>query len=176
MSNNNLESIIVTVRGSRVILAADLALLYGVSTKRLNEQVKRNIARFPEDFMFQLEIQELTALRSQFATSNKEGRGGRRILPYAFTEHGAVMAANVLNSELATDASILLVRTFIKMRSLLAEQVELKKRLQDIERRLTEGFKDHENELREIRFAIALLEAPQEPKKQRIGFEPGAEA
>jgi len=125
MSNNNLESIIVTVRGSRVILAADLALLYGVSTKRLNEQVKRNIVRFPEDFMFQLEIQELTALRSQFATSNKEGRGGRRILPYAFTEHGAVMAANVLNSELAIDASILLVRTFIKMRSLLAEQVVL---------------------------------------------------
>ena len=170
----NPESIIFTLRGNRVILDADLASLYGATTKRLNEQVKRNLARFPEDFMFQLEIQELTNLRSQFATSRSDW-GGRRTPPYAFTEHGAVMAANVLNSELAIEASILLVRTFIKMRSLLAEQVELKKRLQDIERRLTEGFKEHENELREIRFAIAQLEAPHEPKKQRIGFEPGAE-
>jgi phage regulator Rha-like protein len=170
----NTESIILTLRGNRVILDTDLASLYGVTTKRLNEQVKRNLARFPEDFMFQLEIQELTNLRSQFATSRSDW-GGRRTPPYAFTEHGAVMAANVLNSELAIEASILLVRTFIKMRSLLAEQVELKKRLQDIERRLAEGFKEHENELQEIRFAIAQLEAPQESKKQRIGFEPGAE-
>lgn len=170
----NPESIILTLRGNRVILDTDLASLYGVTTKRLNEQVKRNIARFPEDFMFQLEIQELTILRSQFATSRSDW-GGRRTTPYAFTEHGAVMAANVLNSELAIEASILLVRTFIKMRSLLAEHVELKKRLQEIERRLAEGFKEHENELREIRFAMAQLEAPQESKKQRIGFDSGAE-
>jgi hypothetical protein len=172
MSKKDLETKILTVRGSRIILAADLAVLYGVSTKRLNEQVKRNIARFPEDFMFQLEIQDLTALKSQIATSKNEGRGGRRTLPYAFTEHGAVMAANVLNSELAINASIMLVRTFIKMRSLLSEQEELKRRLQNIERRVAEGFKEHENELREIRFAIAQLEVAQEPKKQRIGFEP----
>ncbi len=92
-----------------------------------------------------------------------------------FTEHGAVMAANVLNSEIAIEASVLLVRTFIKMRSLLAEQEELRKRLHEIERRLSEGFKEHEQELREIRFAIAQLQLPPDSKKQRIGFAPGAE-
>lgn len=171
----NPESTILTLRGSRVILDLDLAALYGVTTSRLNEQVRRNNDRFPSDFMFQLEIQDVTDLRSQFAISNKEGRGGRRTLPYAFTEHGVVMAATVLNSKIAIDASIMLVRTFIKMRSLLVEQEELKRRLQNIERRVAEGFREHENELREIRFAIAQLELPPDSKKQRIGFDPGAE-
>jgi hypothetical protein len=170
----NHEPTIITLRGSRVILDFDLAALYGVTTSRLNEQVRRNLERFPSDFRFQAELQDLINLRSQFAISSSAW-GGRRTPPYAFTEHGVVMAATVLNSRVAIDASILLVRTFIKMRSLLAEQEELKKRLQDIERRLAEGFREHENELREIRFAISQLELPPDPEKRRIGFDPGAE-
>jgi phage regulator Rha-like protein len=119
--------------------------------------------------MFQLEVQELTSLRSQIATS-RTAHGGRRYRPYAFTEHGAVMAANVLSSKVAIDASILLVRTFIRLRSMLAEHVELKHRLQDIERRLSQGFAQHEQELQEIRFLISELEKPIEKKKRRIGF------
>lgn len=165
----NIEGAILTIRGQRVILDQDLARLYGISTKRLNEQVKRNRERFPEDFMFQLEVQEVASLRSQFATSNGP-KGGRRYRPYVFTEHGAVMAANVLSSKVAIHASILLVRTFIRMRTMLAEHGELKRRLQDIEKRLVQGFAQHEQELQEIRFLIAQLEKPIEQKKRRIGF------
>lgn len=165
----NIEGAILTIRGQRVILDQDLARLYGISTKRLNEQVKRNRERFPEDFMFQLEVQEVASLRSQFATSNAS-KGGRRYRPYVFTEHGAVMAANVLSSKVAIHASILLVRTFIRMRTMLAEHGELKRRLQDIENRLAQGFAQHEQELQEIRFLIAQLEKPIEQKKRSIGF------
>lgn len=164
-----IEESIVEIRRQRVIFDSDLARLYGVSTKRLNEQVRRNRDRFPDDFMFQLEIQEVVALRSQIATS-KESKGGRRYRPYVFTEHGAVMAANVLSSKVAIDASILLVRTFIRLRSMLAEHVELRHRLQDIERRLSQGFARHEQELQEIRFLISELERPTDKKKRRIGF------
>lgn len=161
-----LEATIIVVRGQRVILDSDLAALYGISTKRLNEQVKRNQDRFPDDFMFQVEIQEVTPLRSQSATS----KGGRRYKPYVFTEHGAVMAANVLNSKVAINASIMLVRTFIKMRMVFAEHSDLKKRLAEIERRQAQGFAQHEQELQEIRFLIAELEkAPEIPKRQ-LGF------
>ena len=165
----NIEGAILTIRGQRVILDQDLARLYGTSTKRLNEQVKRNRERFPEDFMFQLEVQEVASLRSQIATSNAP-KGGRRYRPYVFTEHGAVMAANILSSKIAIDASILVVRTFIRMRTMLAEHGELKRRLQDIEKRLAQGFAQHEQELQEIRFLLAQLEKPTEQKKRRIGF------
>jgi hypothetical protein len=165
----NIEGAILTIRGQRVILDQDLARLYGTSTKRLNEQVKRNRERFPEDFMFQLEVQEVASLRSQIATSNAP-KGGRRYRPYVFTEHGAVMAANVLSSQVAIHASILVVRTFIRMRTMLAEHGELKRRLQDIEKRLAQGFAQHEQELQEIRFLLAQLEKPIEQKKRRIGF------
>lgn len=165
----NIEDAILTIKGQRVILDQDLARLYGISTKRLNEQVKRNRERFPEDFMFQLEVQEVASLRSQVATSNAS-KGGRRYLPHVFTEHGAVMAANVLSSKVAIHASILLVRTFIRMRTMLAEHGELKRRLQDIEKRLAQGFAQHEQELQEIRFLIAQLEKPIEQKKRSIGF------
>lgn len=101
-----IERAILLIRGRRVMLDADLAAIYGVPTKRLNEQVKRNIDRFPEDFMFQLTQEEFEALRSQIATSKTAGRGGRRTLPYAFTEHGAVMLASVLNTPIAVHASI----------------------------------------------------------------------
>lgn len=164
----NLEERLLIIRGQRVILDSDLALLYGVSTKRLNEQIKRNIQRFPDDFMFMLSNQEVKDLRSQFATSNT--KGGRRYIPYVFTEHGAVMAANVLSSQIAIDASILLVRAFIKMRSMLSEHAEFKRRLQELERKLAQGFSQYEQELQEIRFLIAKLETPVNPPKRRIGF------
>ena len=166
----SIECSILTLRGQRVILDHDLARLYGVSTKRLNEQVKRNQERFPEDFMFQLEVQEVASLRSQIATS-KGAKGGRRYRPYVFTEHGTVMAANVLSSKVAIHASIIVVRTFIRMRTMLAEHGELKRRLQYIEKRLAQGFAEHEQELQEIRFLIAQLEKPiEQQKKRRIGF------
>ena len=149
---NELEALILHIRGSKVILDIDLAALYGTTPKRLNEQVKRNKGRFPDDFMFQLNNQEVSQLRSQFATAKWTMR---RSNPYVFTEHGTVMAANVLNSQVAIDASILLVRTFMKMRTILAEHTDLKRRLQDVERRLTQGFSQHEHELQEIRFMIA---------------------
>ena len=167
--SQEVESKIVVVRGQRVILDSDLAKLYGVTTKRLNQQVTRNSGRFPDDFMFSLSDQEVTALRLQFATSN-EGRGGRRYRPKVFTEFGAVMAANVLNSKVAIDASILLVRVFVRLRALVIEHADLKKRLQDLEQRLTKGFAAHAEELREIRFLISKLELPPETKKRKIGF------
>lgn len=158
-----------TVRGQRVVLDRDLAELYGVTTYRLNEQVKRNKDRFPEDFRFQLTDQEVTALRSQNAIS-KIGRGGQRYLPHAFTEHGAVMVATVINSKIAVEMSILVVRAFIQLREMLQQHTEFKRRLQDIEIRLSKGFAAHEQELREIRFLIAQLEQPLPVKKRRIGF------
>ncbi len=157
------------LRGQRIILAADLAELYGVTTKRLNEQVKRNQDRFPADFVFLLSIQEVHSLRSQIATS-KSGRGGQRYRPFAFTEHGAIMAANVLNSRVAIEASILVVRAFIRLREVIAEHADLKRRLGEIERRLARGFAEHEQELQEIRFLISLLEQTSPLKKSRIGF------
>ena len=162
-------SVIVFVRGCKVILDNDLANLYGVTTKRLNEQVRRNIERFPVDFMFQLEYQELMGLRSQIATSKK---GGRRYLPYAFTEYGVIMAANVLNSKIAIDASILIVRAFTKIRNLLLEHADLKKRLDEIEVKIAKGFSVHDQELQEIRFIISQLEEPfkKNQSKRKLGF------
>lgn len=166
-----IEERIHLVRAQRVVLAKDLAELYGVTTHRLNEQVTRNRERFPLDFVFQLTIQEVIALRSQSAILEIKGRGKHpKYLPYAFTEHGAVMAATVLNSPVAVEASILLVRAFIQFREVLREHSDLKRRLQDIEIRLAKGFAAHEQELQEIRFLIAQLEQPVDPKKRRIGF------
>ncbi len=120
-----IEEQIHLIRSQRIILSMDLARFYGVSAKRLNEQVKRNRERFPKDFLFQLTDQEVSNLRSQNATLEK-GRGQHaKYLPYAFTEHGAVMAANVLNSPLAIEASILIVRAFIRMREVIYEHGEL---------------------------------------------------
>lgn len=119
---------ILVLRGQRVILDAELAALYGVTTKRLNEQVRRNRARFPEDCMFRLSAEEAQALRSQIATSKTPGRGGRRYLPYAFTEHGAIMAATVLNSARAIEVSLYIVRAFVQLRTLLATNRELARR------------------------------------------------
>jgi hypothetical protein len=127
---------ILVLRSHRVLLDTDLADLYGVSTKRFNEQVRRNRGRFPEDFMFQLTDDEATALRSQFATL-KNGRGQhRKYLPYAFTEHGAIMAATILNSGRALEVSVYVVRAFVKLREALASNKEFASKLEHLERKL----------------------------------------
>ncbi len=135
----SLEQRIHLVRGVRVMLDEDLARVYDVTTKRLNEQAKRNRARFPEDFMFQFTAAEVSILRSQFATS-RSGWGGRRTRPRAFTEHGAVMLASVLNSPTAVASSILVARAFIRLRELVAVNRELAKRLDELERNVDAKF------------------------------------
>lgn len=154
------------VRGVRVMLDADLARLYGVETRRLNEQVRRNRRRFPSEFMFQLNNQELARLMSQIATSNG-GRGGMRKLPLAFTEHGAIMAATVLNSPRAIQMSVYVVRAFVQLRNALAAGGEIAKRLDQLERKV--GTHDHA--ILEILQALRALTQPAEaPKRRRIGF------
>jgi len=148
ISISAIEGRIHQVRSQRVVLDKDLAELFGVTTYRLNEQIKRNRQRFPHDFMFQSTDQEVSALRSQTAIS-KKGRGGRRYLPYAFTEHGVVMAANVLNSPIAVESSVLIVRAFIRLREMLREHSDLKQRLEKSVVRLARGFAAHEQELQE---------------------------
>ena len=164
-----IEQEILLIRGHRVILDRDLAKLYDVDTRRLNEQVKRNLQRFPEDFMFQLTKEESEFLRSQFATL-KAGRGQhRKYLPYVFTEHGAIMAASVLNSKRAVEMSIRVVRTFIKLRQLLTTHKELAYKLSELERKIEK----HDTEIQAIFEAIRQLmaPAPQRPKRH-IGFHP----
>jgi hypothetical protein len=124
---------IIVVRGQRVLLDSDLAALYSVSAKRLNEQVKRNRTRFPDDFIFTLKINELNILRSQFATSSW---GGRRYLPLMFTEHGAITAATILNSPCAVEMSVYIVRVFVKLREVLASNTELARKLEALRNRL----------------------------------------
>ena len=160
-----IQSRILLVRGHKVMLDSDLAELYEVSTKRLNEQIKRNRGRFPSDFMFQLTDDEVTILRSQTATS-KEGRGGRRYRPYAFTEHGVIMAASVLNSDRAIQVSVYVVRAFLKLREILSTHKELANKLTELEGRV-EG---HDEDITALFEAIRqLLESPERPAK-RIGF------
>jgi phage regulator Rha-like protein len=161
---------IALLRGQRVIVDADLAALYGVATKRLNEQVRRNAQRFPADFMFQLAPQEWEALRSQFATL-KSGRGQhRKYLPYVFTEHGAIMAATVLNSPRAVEVSIYVVRAFVQLRELLAGHKELATRLDQLEARLERKLTTQDQAIAGILDAIRELMKPPETKKRKIGF------
>jgi len=173
LANTNLEPRIVTIRGLKVILDADLEKLYSVPTKRLNEQIKRNPARFPEDFVFQLTEEETNNLRSQFATSSLHG--GRRFLPYVFTEHGSIMAATVLNSPKAIEMSVFVVRAFIKMRETLANNKALALKLAELEKKLTERLNVHERAivhvLGEVRKLMASAEPSPDPPKRKIGFE-----
>ena len=130
-----IERSILFIRGHKVMLDADLAFLYGVTTKRLNEQVRRNSQRFPTDFMFQLTAEEAESLRSHFATL-KAGRGKhRKYLPYAFTEHGAVMLASILNSPTAVAASVEIVRVFVRLREMLVAHKDLARRLDELEQK-----------------------------------------
>ena len=155
-------SAIRMLRGQRVMLDSDLAVLYGVTTRRLNEQVRRNRDRFPADFMFELTANELANLKSQFATSSLEW-GGRRKLPRAFTEHGAVMLASVLRSRVAVETSVHVVRAFIQLRQVLQSNAELARKLDALEQR-------YDSQFREVFAAIRELMMPQSPARKQIGF------
>lgn len=152
-----------------MILDSDLAAIYGVNTGRLNEAVKRNSERFPQDFVFRLSAAEHTALISQFATS-KTGRGGRRKLPWAFTEHGAIQAANVLNSPRAVAMGVYVVRAFVKLREFLASNKELAKRLDELEARLTRKLATHDQAIAGLLKTIRELMNPPAPRRRGIGF------
>jgi hypothetical protein len=157
-----IERSILLIRGHKAMLDSDLAGLYGVTTKRLNEQVRRNLSRFPEDFMFQLTESETDLLRSQIATS-KKGRGGRRYQPYAFTEHGVAMLSSVLNSPRAVQANIQIMRTFAKLREIISQHKDLARRLDELEKKYDAQFS--------IVFdAIRELMKPPETNKRPIGF------
>ena len=139
ISIERIQQCIYLIRKQKVILDRDLAELYGVTTKRLNEQVQRNLDRFPSDFMFQLNDEETFALRSQIATS-KNTRGGRRYNPYAFTEQGVAMLSSVLRSKRAVEVNIAIMRTFVKLRQILADNALLRKKIESMERKYEERF------------------------------------
>ena len=163
-----IERVIYVVRGQRVMLDSDLAALYGVLTKRINEQVQRNRERFPDDFAFQLTEQEVAILRSQIATS-KVGRGGRRYRPWVFTEHGVAMLSSVLNSEMAIAVNIQIIRAFNRLRRLLATPGELIAQLNQ----LAQTVQLHDEQIQAITDVLQkLVEPPSDPPstKRRIGF------
>jgi phage regulator Rha-like protein len=160
------ESRILILRHQRVILDSDLAELYGVPVRQLNQQVKRNKDRFPMDFMFQLTAKEDEALRSQIVIS-KKGRGGRRYTPYAFSEHGAIMAATVLSSKRAIEMSVFVVRAFVRMREMLAKNRQLAAKINELDRRL----ETHDTTIQDIIEAIKELMVPEGPSKRKIGFQ-----
>ena len=168
MSNTDLihkeriEKAIYLIRGEKVMLDRDLAVLYGVETKALNRAVKRNVQRFPSDFMFQLTAEEADVLRCQIGTSN-EGRGGRRYLPYVFTEQGVAMLSSVLNSERAILVNIEIMRAFVKLRHLLASNVELSRWLAELESKYDKQFKV-------VFDAIRNLMATPTQQRKEIGF------
>ena len=156
------EQCIIRLRGQAVLLDTDLAALYGVTVKRLNEQVKRNAKRFPEDFAFLLTSKEWANLKSQFATSS--GHGGRRKLPYAFTEHGAIMAANVLHSEQAETMSVSVVRAFVKLRRMALSVEALARKVAALESK-------YDTQFREVFQAILQLMTSPDPPRRKIGFD-----
>jgi hypothetical protein len=161
---------ILVLRGHRVILDADLAALYGVTTKRLNEQVKRNAQRFPDDFMFRVTRTEVEVLnRSQFATGSQKHRD-RRFPPFAFTEHGAIMAATVLNSPRAVEMSVYVVRAFVQLREVLASSKELALHLNQLEARIEKKLASHDEAIAAMLSAIRELMNPTPPRRRAIGF------
>jgi len=165
------DSKIFVLRGQRVILDTDLAELYGVQVRQLNQQAKRNAKRFPPAFRFQLSSHELKILKSQNVISSK-GHGGARYLPYVFTEHGAIMAATVLNSERAIEMSVFVVLAFVRMRRAIAGNRNVLTKLAELERRL----ESHDAEILDLMNAIRELMSPEEPNRRRIGFEAPSEA
>jgi hypothetical protein len=157
---------ILVLRGHRVLLDSELASLYGATTKRFNEQVRRNRKRFPADFMFQLTAEESSSLRSQFATL-KTGRGQhRKYLPYVFTEHGAIMAATILDSPRAVEMSVYVVRAFVQLREMVASKTALARKLNELDGKL----KNHDEAITAILSAIRELMNPPPPKRRGIGF------
>ena len=160
-----IENSILLIRGEKIIIDADLASFYGVSTKRLNEQVKHNKNRFPEDFIFQLNQEEKNEVVANCDHLNNLKYS--KSLPYVFTEHGALMAASVLNSPRAVEVSLFIIRAFVKLRKLISEHKEFARKLSQLERRMT----DHDDQLIEIVRALKELLKPElPPKKNRIGF------
>lgn len=163
MPVERIERCILFIRGKKVILDSDIALLYGVPTGRLNEQVKRNIDRFPQDFMFQLTKAEDESLKSQFATSKSKRGGRRRSRPYAFTEQGVAMLSSVLKSKRAIQVNIEIMRAFVRLSQMIASNSELARKIEDLEQKYDSQFK--------IVFeAIRQLMLPPEPKHHPIGF------
>lgn len=160
---------ILVLRGQRVLLDSDLAKLYGVTSKRLNEQVRRNRDRFPDDFVFHLEFNELQMNRSQIATGSQKHRDPR-FPPLAFTEHGAIMAAMVLNSPRAVEMSVYVVRAFVKLREVLASNTELARKLKTLEKSVATLDARTRKQFEEVYQAIRALMAPPEPKSRQIGF------
>ncbi|NTV42490.1 MAG: ORF6N domain-containing protein [Syntrophobacteraceae bacterium] len=175
MEEARIRSFILTVREQKVILASDLASLYGVSTKALNQAVKRNSNRFPADFVFQLTPEEAqTVLHTRSQTVTLKRGGNIKYLPYAFTEHGAIMAANVLNSQHAVQMSVFVVRAFVRMRGLMGDTRELAKRLAALEKELKERLDVHETAivsiLQRIMDIINPPLPPDPPPRKSIGF------
>jgi len=166
MPVDRIEKAILLIRGQKVMLDADLAELYGVETKVLVQAVKRNLERFPEDFMFQLSQEEFAILRSQIVTSSDWG--GRRYRPYAFTEQGVAMLSSVLRSQRAIQVNIEIMRAFIRLRQMVASHVELARKLDALEKKYDAQFK-------QVFEAIRQLMAPPEPKRRPIGFRKGGE-
>jgi len=163
---DRIEKAILLIRGQKVMLDADLAELYGVETKVLVQAVKRNLERFPEDFMFQLSQEEFGILRSQIVTSSDWG--GRRYSPYAFSEQGVAMLSSVLRSRRAIQVNIEIMRAFIRLRQILASHVELARKLDALE-------KKYDAQFRQVFEAIRQLMSPSEPKRRPIGFRKGDE-
>lgn len=157
------ERRIYLIRDQRVLLDSDLAELYEVPTRRLNEQVRRNLKRFPDDFMFQLTSEEAESLRSQFATS-KQGRGGRRYAPYVFTEQGVAMLSSVLNSERAIEVNIAIMRAFVRLREMLGTHKELAQKLAEMEKKYDAQFRVVFDAIRQ------LMEPPPAPPRRKVGF------
>ncbi len=170
----SIERAIYSLRGQRVMLDSDLAAIYGVTTRRLNEQLRRNRSRFPDDFAFQLTAEESRNLKSQIATSSlrsqfvtSSSHGGKRKLPWVFTEHGALMLASVLNSQIAVQASVRVVRAFVRLREMVAANVQLAAKLEQLERRLD----SHDEAIVELFAALKrLLESPEPSRRREIGF------
>ena len=162
-----IQNLIYEIRGYKVMLDSDLAMLYEVETKRLNEAVRRNMKRFPRHYMFQLNEDEFEILRSHFATSSKT-HGGRRYLPYVFTEQGVAMLSSVLNSEKAIQINIQIIDTFVRMRQWAIENKELAKRLSELEQYFIQHCKDDKEEFQKIYQALGLLMDRTKPAK--IGF------
>ncbi len=154
-----IANVIYLIRGQKVMLDSDLAELYNVTTGRLNEQVKRNLKRFPEEFAFQLSDEEFKSLLSQNAIAN-EGRGGRRSAPWAFTEHGVIMLSSVLKSDRAAEVNIAVVRTFVRLRSLLSSNEELAKKVQEHDKQISALYQHLQK----------LLHPPENKNKNPIGF------
>jgi ORF6N domain-containing protein len=160
-----IESRITILRNQKVIIDTALSEIYGVPVKRLNQQVNRNRKRFPADFMFQITNREFTSLRLQFATT-KKGRGGRRSLPYAFTEHGAIMVATVLNSERAVEMSVFVVRAFVRIREMVAANKEFAERMEVVEKQLA----TQDSTIHEVIDVINRLMKPARSRRSKIGF------